>query len=105
MHWILENYCKNASSTGERKSSSFFKVTIFFVRFMQSDANSMTIWERITRHKKAVVEPRQSTLFLESIEVAQVKKKLPTFFVAMISGRSTKNVIASFFFGRITWLS
>lgn len=33
-----------------------------------SHANSTTIWERICKHKKPVVEPRQSSLFLSSIE-------------------------------------
>ncbi|XP_059458900.1 regulator of telomere elongation helicase 1 homolog [Corylus avellana] len=33
-----------------------------------SHANSTTIWERICKHKKPVVEPRQSSLFATSIE-------------------------------------
>ncbi|GMY34229.1 regulator of telomere elongation helicase 1 homolog isoform X1 [Fagus crenata] len=33
-----------------------------------SHANSTTIWERICKHKKPVVEPRQSSLFSLSIE-------------------------------------
>ncbi|KAJ8773449.1 hypothetical protein K2173_004279 [Erythroxylum novogranatense] len=33
-----------------------------------SHTNSTTIWERICNHKKPVIEPRQSALFLSSIE-------------------------------------
>ncbi|XP_060973605.1 regulator of telomere elongation helicase 1 homolog isoform X3 [Cannabis sativa] len=38
-------------------------------------ANSTTIWERICKHKKPVVEPRQSSLFSESIEDYMAKLK------------------------------
>ena len=55
----------------KRKVVFFFSCQILF-QLMQRDANSMTIWERILKHKKAVVEPRQSSLFLESIEVAYI---------------------------------
>ncbi|TYK04039.1 regulator of telomere elongation helicase 1 isoform X1 [Cucumis melo var. makuwa] len=34
----------------------------------QSLSSSMTIWERICKHKKPVIEPRQSSLFPSSIE-------------------------------------
>ncbi|XP_062085847.1 regulator of telomere elongation helicase 1 homolog [Humulus lupulus] len=40
-----------------------------------SHANSTTLWERICRHKKPVVEPRQSFLFSESIEDYMAKLK------------------------------
>ncbi|XP_004302912.1 PREDICTED: regulator of telomere elongation helicase 1 homolog [Fragaria vesca subsp. vesca] len=40
-----------------------------------SQANSTTIWERICKHKKPVVEPRQSSLFLSSIEDYMTKLK------------------------------
>ncbi|XP_062089395.1 regulator of telomere elongation helicase 1 homolog isoform X2 [Humulus lupulus] len=40
-----------------------------------SHANSTTLWERICRHKKPVVEPRQSSLFSESIEDYMAKLK------------------------------
>ncbi|KAM5579000.1 regulator of telomere elongation helicase 1 [Rosa sericea] len=40
-----------------------------------SHANSTTIWERISKHKKPVVEPRQSSLFLSSIEDYMAKLK------------------------------
>ncbi|XP_016649189.1 PREDICTED: regulator of telomere elongation helicase 1 homolog [Prunus mume] len=40
-----------------------------------SHANSTTIWERISKHKKPIVEPRQSSLFLLSIEDYMAKLK------------------------------
>ncbi|KAB1226717.1 Regulator of telomere elongation helicase 1 [Morella rubra] len=40
-----------------------------------SHANSATIWERISKHKKPVVEPRQSSLFPLSIEDYMSKLK------------------------------
>ncbi|KAG6733763.1 hypothetical protein I3842_01G240500 [Carya illinoinensis] len=40
-----------------------------------SHANSTTIWERICKHKKPVVEPRQSSLFPSSIEDYLAKLK------------------------------
>ncbi|KAM1822970.1 hypothetical protein ACFX13_025632 [Malus domestica] len=40
-----------------------------------SHANSTTTWERISKHKKPVVEPRQSSLFLLSIEDYMAKLK------------------------------
>ncbi|XP_050380801.1 regulator of telomere elongation helicase 1 homolog [Argentina anserina] len=40
-----------------------------------SQANSTTIWERICKNKKPVVEPRQSSLFLSSIEDYMAKLK------------------------------
>ncbi|PON35161.1 DNA helicase (DNA repair), Rad3 type [Trema orientale] len=40
-----------------------------------SQANSTTIWERICKHKKPVVEPRQSSLFSVSIEDYMAKLK------------------------------
>ncbi|XP_062156859.1 regulator of telomere elongation helicase 1 homolog isoform X3 [Alnus glutinosa] len=38
-------------------------------------ANSTTIWERICKHKKPVLEPRQSSLFATSIEDYMAKLK------------------------------
>lgn len=49
--------------------------------FMQSQANSTTIWERICKHKKPVVEPRQSSLFLSSIEVNDMTNKESAVFI------------------------
>ncbi|GAV72683.1 DEAD_2 domain-containing protein/Helicase_C_2 domain-containing protein [Cephalotus follicularis] len=40
-----------------------------------SHANSTTIWERICKHKKPVIEPRQSSLFSLSIEDYTAKLK------------------------------
>ncbi|CAK7356664.1 unnamed protein product [Dovyalis caffra] len=40
-----------------------------------SQANSTTIWERICKHKKPVVEPRQSSLFPQAIEDYMAKLK------------------------------
>ncbi|XP_024022473.1 regulator of telomere elongation helicase 1 homolog isoform X2 [Morus notabilis] len=40
-----------------------------------NQANSATIWERISKHKRPVVEPRQSSLFLLSIEDYMAKLK------------------------------
>ncbi|GLT52921.1 hypothetical protein SLA2020_262300 [Shorea laevis] len=40
-----------------------------------SHANSTTIWERICKHKKPVLEPRQSSLFATSIEDYMAKLK------------------------------
>jgi regulator of telomere elongation helicase 1 len=48
---------------------------------MQSHANSTTIWERICKHKKPVVEPRQSSLFLSSIEVNDMTYKESAFCI------------------------
>ncbi|XP_061960529.1 regulator of telomere elongation helicase 1 homolog [Populus nigra] len=42
----------------------------------KSQANSTTIWERICKHKKPVVEPRQSSLFPLAIEVSNATYKL-----------------------------
>nr|POE50998.1 isoform 5 of regulator of telomere elongation helicase 1 [Quercus suber] len=40
-----------------------------------SHANSTTIWERICKHKKPVIEPRQSSMFSLSIEDYMAKLK------------------------------
>lgn len=60
----------------------FYRMSMtHYVLFMQSHANSATIWERICKHKKPVVEPRQSSLFLSSIEVNDMTYKESTFFI------------------------
>ncbi|KAK7837842.1 regulator of telomere elongation helicase 1 like protein [Quercus suber] len=42
---------------------------------VESHANSTTIWERICKHKKPVIEPRQSSMFSLSIEDYMAKLK------------------------------
>ena len=62
MHWVLEENGKQYKSISEENGKQYKSM-------LQSHANSTTLWERICRHKKPVVEPRQSSLFSESIEV------------------------------------
>ncbi|THG11762.1 hypothetical protein TEA_026058 [Camellia sinensis var. sinensis] len=55
---------------------------------------SSTIWERICKHKQAVVEPRQSSLFLLSIDDYMIKLKDSTasgaVFFAVCRGKYTQ---------------
>lgn len=41
----------------------------FEVCYFQSNENSMSIWDRICKHKKPVIEPRESSSFPLSIKV------------------------------------
>lgn len=104
MHCLLEENGKESSRFCEEVKLVCFRPMTQYVQFMQSHANSTTTWERISKHKKPVVEPRQSSLFLLSIEVINMTyKQLEILFIY-------KNVVflicsLDYFSGRIIWQS
>lgn len=65
------------SPTKQVDSFVFVFIQIMFL-FLQSHGNLTTIWERICKYKKPVVEPRQSTLFQLAIEVQKQNTHLIT---------------------------
>lgn len=80
MHCLLEEYGKESNRFCEEVKLVCFRLMTHYFLLMQSHANSTTIWERISKHKKPVVEPRQSSLFLLSIEVTDMMYKQSAIF-------------------------
>lgn len=68
------------SPTKQVDSFVFVFIQIMFL-FLQSHGNLTTIWERICKYKKPVVEPRQSTLFQLAIEVQKQNTHLITILL------------------------
>lgn len=81
MHCLLEEYGKESNRFCEEVKLVCFHLMTHYFLLMQSHANSTTIWERISKHKKPVVEPRQSSLFLLSIEVTDMTYKQSVIFL------------------------